>query len=70
MFCSYLSIDIMKKEMVNAGCAETLVHVIASCKGREEEESMKYRLETAADMIVTILTDGEFESPKNEQYQI
>ncbi|KAK3741082.1 hypothetical protein QZH41_009871 [Actinostola sp. cb2023] len=51
--------DIMKKELVNAGCTETLIHVIASCKGCEDEESSKYRLETAADMIVTILTDDE-----------
>ncbi|KXJ17374.1 rap1 GTPase-GDP dissociation stimulator 1 isoform X2 [Exaiptasia diaphana] len=51
--------DIMKKELVNAGCTEALIHVVDSCKGREDDESSKYRLETASDMIVTILTDDE-----------
>ncbi|EDO48966.1 predicted protein [Nematostella vectensis] len=51
--------DDIKVEVARSGGAASLTQVVADCRAQyDTDESKKYRLETAADMIVTILTEN------------
>ena len=49
----------MKKVLVREGFAEQLANVVSTCKDATEDEILKQRTQSAADMIVMLLTEGQ-----------
>ena len=50
--------DNMKKALVQGGVAEHLANNVSSCKDVAGDEILKQRTQSAADMIVMLLTEG------------
>ena len=50
----------MKKVLVQEGFAEQLANVVSICKDATGDEILKQRTQSAADMIVMLLTEGQY----------
>ena len=50
----------MKKVLVQEGFAEQLANVVSTCKDATGDEILKQRTQSAADMIVMLLTEGQY----------
>ena len=50
----------MKKVLVREGFAEQLANVVSTCKDATGDEILKQRTQSAADMIVMLLTEGQY----------
>ena len=50
----------MKKVLVQKGFAEQLANVVSTCKDATGDEILKQRTQSAADMIVMLLTEGQY----------
>ena len=51
--------DNVKKALVQHGYAEHLANIVSSSNNAAEDESVKERIQSAADMIVMLLTEGD-----------
>lgn len=50
--------DNVKKALVQQGYAEHLANIVSSAKDETEDESLKEKMQSAADLIVMLLTEG------------
>ena len=53
----------MKKALVQQGYAEHLANIVSSARNVTGDESVRERMQSAADMIVMLLTEGQQNSP-------
>ena len=44
--------------MVQLGCAQNLANIVASCRNQLQDETVQFKLQSAADIIVLLLTEG------------
>lgn len=51
-------IDNVKKALVQHGYAEHLVNLVSSKRSEQSDEFVKHRVQSSADMIVMLLTEG------------
>jgi len=51
--------DNVKKALVQQGYAEHLVNIVSSMKHEQKDEFLKQRVQSAADLIVMLLTEGQ-----------
>ena len=49
----------MKKALVQQGYAEHLANIVSSAKNATDDESLREKMQSAADMIVMLLTEGQ-----------
>ena len=57
---SNFPLDNVKKVLVQEGFAEQLANVVSTCKDATGDEILKQRTQSAADMIVMLLTEGQY----------
>ncbi|CAH3133991.1 unnamed protein product [Pocillopora meandrina] len=60
IFTSLITDDNVKKVLVQEGFAEQLANVVSTCKDATGDEILKQRTQSAADMIVMLLTEGQY----------
>ena len=53
----------MKKALVQQGYAEHLANIVSSAKNVTDDESLREKMQSAADMIVMLITEGQQNSP-------
>lgn len=51
--------DNVKKALVQQGYAEHLANIVSSAKNVTDDESLREKVQSAADMIVMLLTEGQ-----------
>ena len=49
----------MKKALVQHGYAEHLANIVSSAKSVTDDESLREKMQSASDMIVMLLTEGQ-----------
>ena len=54
-----LFLDNVKKALVQQGYAEHLAKIVSSAKNVTDDESLREKMQSAADMIVMLLTEGQ-----------
>lgn len=59
IFSSVIIDDNVKKELVQQGYAEHLANIVSSAKNVTEDESLREKMQSAADMIVMLLTEDD-----------
>lgn len=59
IFTSLITDDNVKKVLVQEGFAEQLANVVSTCKDATGDEILKQRTQSAADMIVMLLTEDD-----------
>ena len=53
----------MKKALVQQGYAEYLANIVSSARNATDDESVREKMQSAADMIVMLLTEGQQNAP-------
>ena len=56
-------VDNVKKALVQQGYAEYLANIVSSARNVTDDESAREKMQSAADMIVMLLTEGQPNSP-------
>lgn len=59
IFSSVIIDDNVKKELVQQGYAEHLANIVSSAKNVNDDESLREKMQSAADMIVMLLTEDD-----------
>ena len=57
-------VDNVKKALVQQGYAEYLANIVSSARNvTDDDESVREKMQSAADMIVMLLTEGQQNTP-------
>jgi len=56
---SYIHSDNVKKALVQQGYAEHLAKIVSSAESVTDDESWREKMQSASDMIVMLLTEGQ-----------